>query len=196
MNIKDLKNKQIYELTSSLLKDYGHLLEKEDIEQINLATNNDLQLEEKEKILLPIVKKVWDKELESGNYVVISWNKAAKPPKRDDIVFATLSTKDNIVSFCDACDGIEYEISFDALIGALECDAATLIEDASKEGDYTIGRINDKVINSYNGATRLITPKQLLDSSHNTYKSKHNELILNSHLIKVVGSYTREKNYK
>ena len=191
MDIHTLRKKQIYELTSSLIKDYKDILDEEDLSIITSCMNDDISFENKSEALLPIVRKVWDKELESGEYVLVSWNKNTTPPDRSMITFATLSKRDNVVSFCESNDGIEYNITFDSIIGALEKDAATLIEDEEKKNDFTIGIIGGKAINSYNGATKLITPKQLLDSSQNDYKSKHNEIILDSKLIKEVGSFSK-----
>ena len=193
MNIIELREKQIYDVAKSLLNDYGHLLSGEDVEKINLISDDKDDIKEREKLLTPIVKKIWDEELKSGNYIVVSWNKRVNAPSRNNVTFATLSTRDDVISFCDSDVGIEYEISYDALFGALPKDGATIIEDISRKGPYTIGELGDKVINSYNGATRLITPKQLLDTSQNTYMSKHNELILNSKMIKEIGPYKKGK---
>lgn len=191
MDINSIRKKQVYELTQSLLKDYKDILDQDDLSIINSCINGNMSFDNQNELLLPIVRKVWDKELESGEYVFVSWNKNVTAPNRSLITFATLSKRDNIVSFCNASDGIEYEVTFDSIVGALEKDAATLIEDESRKNDFTIGIIDGKAINSYNGATKLITPKQLLDSSQNDYKSKHNEIILDSKLIKEVGSFSK-----
>ena len=42
---------------------------------------------------------------------------------------------------------------------------------------------NDKVVNSYNLATPIITPKQATSESENTYQSKHNEIILDARYV-------------
>ena len=187
MNIIELREKQIYDVAKSLLNDYGHLLSREDVEKINLVSDSNDDIKEREKLLAPIVEKIWDEELKSGNYIVVSWNKRVNAPSRNNVTFATLSTRDNVISFCDSDVGIEYEISYDALFGALPKDGATIIEDISRKGPYTIGELGDKVINSYNGATKLITPKQLLDTSQN------DKLILNSKMIKEIGPYKKGK---
>lgn len=195
MSIMKLKLHQITELCDTLIKYYRNLLDDNDLNNIcytiqHLATENLKIIEE---LLSPIVKKVWDFELNSGNYIIVSWNKYASRQKSWPLVFATLSEKNNIVSFCGMTYGIEYAISYDAIIGALPKDGATLIEDASKKNIYTIGVIDDKVINSYNGATKLITPKQLVRETENNYPSKHNELILNVNLIKEIGVFELEE---
>lgn len=189
MNIKDLRQKQVLELCKSLLEDYQQCLTDLEKEQIRALLNTDESLINSEDILLPIVEKVWNLELKSGNYVVISWNKYAASKPEGIVTFATLCQKDNIVPFCDMTTGIQYEIGYHSLVGALFKDGATLIEDLEKQNDYTIGIIGDKVINSYNGATKLITPKQLLNQNNNQYRSKHNELILNTEYIKPIGIY-------
>ena len=184
LNIENLRKKQMLEFCRSALNDYNNLFGNEEINLINSFLQNK---EEDTNKLLSISKKIWDYELASGKYKVVSWNKYAHVKENQDIIFATLCTIDNMVSFCDMQEGIEYEINFESLIGALNKDGATLIEDISKQNKYTIGIINNKVINSYNGATKIITPKQLLNSDDNNYKSKHNELILNAQLIKKIG---------
>ena len=192
MNIEDLRKKQILEFCKSVLNDYKHLLAEGEINLIHTFIENDLAK------LLSISKKIWDEELACGKYRVISWNKYAQVKENQDIIFATLCTQDNLVSFCNMEEGVEYEITFESLIGALNKDGATLIEDITKQNKYTIAIINEKAINSYNGATKLITPKQLLDSTDNDYKSKHNELILNAQLVKKIGfvdlANLKEKN--
>ena len=39
---------------------------------------------------------------------------------------------------------------------------------------------DERVVNSYNLSTPIITPKQTIDSKNNNYKSKHNEIILDA----------------
>lgn len=191
------KKKQIIELLYSLIHDYKNCLAKEDYEVIDNIQKNieNITIEEIETKLLPTVGKVWDYDLKNHNFKIISWNKGVIPPNRESIVFATLSEATNLKSFCDSTEGIEYEISFKALIGACPKDGATLIENESKINDYTIAKIGNKVINSYNGATKYITPKQLLSCQDNNYKSKHNELILDSRYIKEIGYVNIEKSF-
>lgn len=190
MKIQNLREKQIIDLAKTCLEIYLSYLTKEDIaiiyDVINNLKDNYTDLENK---LKPIVQKIWDIELASGNYVIVSWQKYANKKENQPITFATISKKEQIVSFCNLTEGTMYEISYDALIGALPKDAATLIED--KENDYTIGKIGSKAINSYNGATKLITPYQLVQlDANNDYKSKHNELILKTDLIKEIGPFS------
>ena len=71
MNIIELREKQIYDVAKSLLNDYGHLLSGEDVEKINLISDDKDDIKEREKLLTPIVKKIWDEELKSGNYIVV-----------------------------------------------------------------------------------------------------------------------------
>lgn len=194
--MNNLRKIQIIELLYSLIHDYKDCLSKKEYEIIDYIQKNleNLTIEEIEAKLLPTVGNIWDYDLKNHNYKIISWNKNVSPPNRQSIVFATLSKDNNLVSFCDSTEGIEYEISFKALIGACPKDGATLIENDNKINDYTIAKINDKVINSYNGATKLITPRQLLSYQDNNYKSKHNELILDSKYIKALGYINIEKN--
>lgn len=172
------------------MNDYTEILSKEEQETIK-KTLKELLLngydEKFEAAILKILEKVWTIELESGEYFIISWNKYFNPKENGPITFATLSTKEFLSSFCNMQEGILYKITWDSIIAACPKDGATLIEEEDKESEYTIGRIGDKVINSYNKATRLITPKQLLNSEHNNYPSKHNELILSTEHIKAIG---------
>ncbi len=103
------------------------------------------------------------------------------------MIFATLSTSSNIIPFCDALDGIEYEISYDAILGACPKDDATI--PVSKVDEYTIAVINNQAYSSYNEATRLITPKQLIRLSDNNYYTCYNELILDATKVKPLGTF-------
>ena len=188
MKIKELREKQLLELCISLLDDYVDYLNLEEIKDIRTILENikctKINIKEMQIPLLPIVNKIWDIELKSGKYKVISWNKYANNPPEKIITFATLSRQEEIISFCNMKKGIEYEISSKSIIAALPKDGATLIEDISKKSEYTVAVIDDKVINSYNGATKLITPKRLIKRKIIEYPSKHNELILDSRYIK------------
>ncbi len=188
-----MRERQIYELINSLIKDYAFLLSEEDRTTIDECLDEDGPYNKKSTLLEPIVAKIWDHELQSDQYAIISWNKNVNGPNRSLVTFATISQRDDLITFCDAQEGLEYAITYDSILGALAKDAATVIEDISRKNEFTIATINDKVINSYNGATRLITPKQLLDSSNNDYRSKHNELILDSKKICEIGQIKRSK---
>ena len=191
MGIITLKYEQILETAKTLVAEYLDLLEKEELILIQYIISNlmSLSLEELNVLLLPIIEKIWKKELSMDTYLVISWNKYRESKLKKMITFATLCEKNNIISFCDSTNGILYKITFQALLGAHWKDGATIIEDKSRICHYTIGSIGDKVINSYNGATKIITPKQLVKSRKIEYKSKHNELILDSRYIQEIGNY-------
>ena len=183
MEIKQLRQKQILEFCKSCLKDYLNYLTVDEISFIRNILNSQIFDKTQTDELLNIAEKIWDNELATDKYVVISWSKFAEQKRKKFVTFATLSRKEDIISFCNSNLGIEYSITFKALIGALNKDGATLIEDLNKKNDYTLAIIDNKVINSYNGATKLITPIQLLDQSDNDYHSKHNELILDTRYI-------------
>ncbi len=189
MNIELLRKKQRLEFCKTCLNYYSMYLTSDEITFINKIINEDLYSKEIEDKLLIIAEKIWNQELSTGKYKVISWSKFSAQKRKKFITFATLSRVDDINTFCNSTLGIEYEITYKAIIGALNKDGATIIEDKNKVNDFTLAIINDKAINSYNGATRLITPIQLLDKSCNTYKSKHNELILDSSLIKEIKEF-------
>ncbi len=175
----------------SCLNNYLHYLNEEEINFIKKTIqNNTFNLEGVNKLAL-IAEKIWNNELASGEYLVVSWSKYAGQKRKNFITFATLNLKDDITSFCDSEFGIEYAISYKALIGALNKDGATLIEDESHQNDYTLAVLNGKAINSYNGATKIITPLQLLDQTDNNYPSKHNELILDSRYIREIKEYIK-----
>lgn len=189
MNIENLRKKQILEFCKSCLDNYVKYLTPDEINLINdIISNNVFSKDIQEKLLI-IAEKIWNNELLSGKYKVISWSKFATQKRKNFITFATLSKIDEIDTFCGSDFGIEYSITYKSIIGALNKDGATLIEDINKQNDFTLAIINDKAINSYNGATKFITPIQLLDKSDNTYRSKHNELILDSTLIKEIGEF-------
>ncbi len=197
MKILEIRKNQILELCKYLRNEYDYILTNSELEEIIKIYDNlekidiiDFNLiNMSTTFLLPIVQRVWEEELNSNEYIVISWNKHANKIQQSPVTFATLSRKNNIISFCGLTEGTEYEINFSSLIGCLNKDGATLIEDESKRNEFTIASIGNKVINSYNGATKLITPKQLLEQTNNDYHTNYNELILDSALIKEIGPY-------
>lgn len=189
MSIEELRRRQLFDLLRSLVSDYGYLLSNEDLKFIAEIKNNGIK-DNLEKLEF-LVSKIWQNELESGNYRVISWNKTVFGSDRDSLIFATLSTSYNIIPFCDAIDGIEYDISYDAILGACPKDGATI--PVSKVDEYTIAVINNQAYSSYNGATRLITPKQLVRLSDNNYHTCYNELILDATKVKPLGAFYRRK---
>jgi len=202
MVILEKRRNQILELCHYLTKEYNYILTNRELQVVEKITNFmrkiniiDINLINTiTDILLPIVERVWEEELKNNTYIVVSWNKYSTDLPYTPITFATLSKKDKVVSFCELKEGTEYEIQYSSIIGCLNKDGATLIEDKTKENEYTIAKINDKVINSYNGATKLITPKQLVSTIGNKYKTNYNELILYSDLIKKIGPYKMEEN--
>lgn len=167
-------------------------------EQINRMKNGNYILEDISSALLcedylkPLIFKCWDFENKNGCQY-ISWFKNDFLRDMPPVVSATFSSG-NEDSFCNSRYGINYEVFIDGFLGACNKDAATLIEDSSRNSIYTIGKIaDDKVINSYNLATPIITPHQVFDKSSNDYKSKHNEIILDSRFIKPVSvTYTND----
>lgn len=196
MKLLEIRKNQLLELCQYLINEYYEYLNEDELKEVNKIyqwlLNFELDKMPHESLcntLIPIIRKIWEFELSSGEYVVVSWNKYAGEQKKKSITFATLSKRDDIVSFCDLKEGMEYVIKYDSIIGALYKDAATLIEDESKENDYTIAMVDGKVINSYNGATKLITPKQLVAKRENEYYTNYNELILDSSKIIEIGKF-------
>jgi len=194
--VEKIRKQQILDLVKCLLVEYFSLLTEEEVAIVKsfYASIDDSNfIINAQNYLLPIVRKVWDVELKSGNYVVISWNKFPDRKRVHDLLFATLSLKDDIINFCGITTGVQYEINYDSIIGALYKDGATLIEDASKSSEFTIAVLGDKVVNSYNCATKFITPKQLIGERDISYPSKHNELILDAKLVKEIGDISLDQ---
>ena len=69
-------------------------------------------------------------------------------------------------------------------------DSTTMIQILRKEG--FILNPNDKVVNSYNLDTKIITPMQLVRGCNSGYKSNHNELVLDSSKIIEIGIYEKK----
>ena len=133
-------------------------------------------------LLKPYIFRCWDYEVNNG-FKFVSWFKNDKLGNVPPIVSTTFSNNFE-ETFCEARYGISYEVTLKGFLGACNKDAATLVEDISRLSFYTIGRTkDDKVVNSYNLATPIITPIQVFDKSDNNYKSKHNEIILDSRYI-------------
>ncbi|MEG1015826.1 MAG: hypothetical protein RR984_01555 [Bacilli bacterium] len=173
------------DLEIKLLEEANQLLNI-GIEQVRSEIKIDIlklkKLFELEIKLKPFCYRCWQMESVNGfNY--ISWFKEDKLKQNPAITSATFFSGLNS-TFCNSRYGIKYDITIEAFLGACEKDAATLIEEEDRHNLYTIAKtIDGKVINSYNLATTLITPKQVFCSSYNTYLSKHNEIILDSRYI-------------
>lgn len=188
MKIDVLRKRQLFDLLDSLVNDYRYLLSNDDLKLISDISN--FGIDNYRSKLEVVVERVWQSELDSSQYKVISWNKTVEGPDRDKMIFATLSYKDDIIPFCDATDGIEYEIMYDAIYGASPRDGATI--PVSSVDDYTIAVIDGQAFSSYNGATRLITPKQLVRLDDSNYHTVYNELILDASKVKKVSNYHRK----
>ena len=61
-----------------------------------------------------------------------------------------------------------------------------------KDTYSTIYEYDDKVVNSYNLDTKIITPMQLVRGCNSGYKSNHNELVLDSSKIIEIGIYEKK----
>ena len=165
----------------NLLDNVHEMLKNKIIEQN--STNNINELLKFEELLKPYAFRTWEYSYKNG-YQYISWFKNDKIGDIQQVISATFSN-DVKNTFCDSRYGISYEVEMEGFLGACNKDAATLLEENTKLSIYTIGKTSDgKVINSYNLATPIITPVQTLDNSLNNYKSKHNEIILDSRYVK------------
>ncbi|MEG2621168.1 MAG: hypothetical protein RSA10_03700, partial [Bacilli bacterium] len=172
------KEKQVLKESSKLFDAEFHKIGKErKIDIIGLEKLLELEIK-----LKPLCYRSWQQENTNG-FDYISWFKTDKLGNTPPIISVTFLNDLNL-RFCNSRYGIKYDITIDSFLGACEKDAATVIEDSSKTSLYTIGKtINDKLVNSYNLATPLITPIQVFDNSNNHYLSKHNEIILDSRYI-------------
>lgn len=194
-----------------MINDYTELYSTEEInlfstiqwkinDQLNKILSNNYNYEELSIILeyeinlKPYAFRCWNFEFENGCQY-ISWFKSDELKKMPLVISSTFS--DNVNDpFCDSRYGISYRVSEEGFLGACNKDAATLIEDSTKASIYTLGKTSDgRLINSYNLATPIITPIQVFGKSSNDFKSKYNEIILDSRYIypiKVV--YTNEND--
>jgi len=99
--VEKIRKQQILDLVKCLLVEYFSLLTEEEVAIVKsfYASIDDSNfIINSQNYLLPIVRKVWDVELKSGNYVVISWNKFPDRKRVHDLLFATLSLKDDIIN--------------------------------------------------------------------------------------------------
>lgn len=177
--INKLRKKIVDGITSALV-DYSFLYTEDELKKLisfrtDLEKNNNLEsLSDIEDTIKPLIFRTWDYENKKGNNF-IHWLKQDKFNKNKKVISSTFGNTD---SFCDSVIGIKYEVNLDAFIGACEKDAATLVESIDKKSVYTIAELPNNVVNSYNLATSIITPKQIFNYNENDYMSKHNEIIL------------------
>ena len=159
----------------SLVVDYGFLFTSEELAMLKDYEVLSDNISKAEEELKPYVFRSWEYEKNNGNYF-ISWLKDDNVSLNKTVISSTFG---NVDSFCESVVGVAYDVNYEAFIGACEKDAATVVEDASKKSIYTIKELdNNRIVNSYNLATPIITPKQATSCSDNTYLSKHNEIIL------------------
>ena len=177
-----LANK-IFQGIDSMINDYGFLFDKKEIDLFNSYKNilfSNVSHENITKIENELKKyafRTWKYEFENGNKY-ISWLKDNIYNLKNPVIFSTFG---DVESFCKSVIGIEYDVNFDAFIGACEKDAATMVEGSDRKSIYTIMELdNNRVVNSYNLATPIITPKQATSFTDNTYQSKHNEILLDA----------------
>lgn len=181
---------------ANILENYSFLFTEEEIKKLMnsagiLSNTKNESVERKisivgvvEESLKPYAFRCFAYEKEHGGSF-ISWLKDDNLKEDLTIVSSTFSS-DNDITFCDSKVGIKYDVPIDGFIAACEKDAATLVETSDRKSIYTVGEIGNKVINSYNFATPIITPGQVFDSSNNSYMSKHNEMILDAKSIRPV----------
>ena len=183
--------KNILEGVESILFDY-HFLFNEDELKIIVDTRKELEYEDDIERISNIENKLkeyafrtWQYEVEQGNSF-IAWLKDGNIRANKEVVSATFGTTE--YPFCGSELGIKYKVDMNAFIAACPKDAATVIESSDKKSAFTIEELpNDRVINSYNFATPIMTPKQVLDQSNNDYKTKYNEIILDGRYAKPIG---------
>lgn len=205
--IEQANHKKITELLEiikdgivSSLTDYSFLYNEQeqsilikaldDIKKVfTIIKDGNISLEELQKvfgyeeILKPLIFKSWEFESSRGAEFIY-WFKTDNYKSFENAISTTFSN-DFTDSFCGANYGIAFDITIDGFLGACNEDAATMMQDEKFLSIYTIGKTNDhQVINSYNLATPIITPKQVFDKKDNTYHSKHNEIILDARFIK------------
>lgn len=178
---------------------YNHLYNEEELhilkENLKLCDNAIKDLENIDTIdhskiysillleteLKELIFRTWQEESRNGfNY--ISWLKEDRFNHKKEYISATFSN-DNLHTFCDSRVGIKYDVPIDGFLAACEKDAGSVLEYPHRKSIYTVGLFNNKIINSYNLATPIITPIQVFDKSNNKYESKHNEIILDSRYV-------------
>ena len=174
---------KILEAIKSMIKDYRFLYNVEELALLNKmlswisSTQNIEVINTIEEQLKSLVFKTWEYEEKQGNNY-IHWLKNNKINSNNPIISTTFG---NVDSFCNSVIGIKYTTDIRGFIAACKKDAAVVIESKNNKSMYTIKILEDeRVVNSYNLSTPIITPKQTIDSKNNNYKSKHNEIILDA----------------
>lgn len=205
-NLENINAKQLSLLVNKLnlgvlsaIEDYSHLFNYEEMgllldshhffneTLIKLNDNwplDDLSVQKIsliEQDLKKLIFRCWNQEFQNG-YNYVSWFKRDIVTNQPEIVSATF-TNDYNNTFCNSRYGIKYAITVESFLGACEKDAATILQKAKNGSIYSVGKISEDIyINSYNLATPIITPCQLMNKISN-YQSNYNEIILDSRYI-------------
>ena len=179
---------------TSILENYSFLFSDEELKKL-IDSNNTLTNIQNESLERQItIVSLIEEELKEYAYRCFSYEKDSSfiswlkdDNLKDDLtVISSTFSNTTDTTFCDSKVGIKYDVPIEGFIAACEKDAATLVETSDRRSIYTVGEIGNKVINSYNFATPIITPKQVFDSSNNDYMSKHNEIILDAKSIRPI----------
>lgn len=162
VDYKDLySNGELALLTSikTIMKNQLNQLEEGTIdeEEINMVLSF-------EQVLKPFIFRTWNYEERKGAKY-IAWQNSDYINEKKQIVLATFSKENQSVN--QANYGIQYHVTLNGFLGANDKDVATLIEKHARASIYTIGTTtNGKVINSYNFATTLMTPRNIEKSDY------------------------------
>ena len=180
---RDDELKYLQEIQSKIYDILSHIQNHNDYDEIMNKIKEGLALE---SILKAYIFRCWEHEINEGARL-ISWFKSDKIGKMPIFISCTLLPGDvkEYNTFCQSRYGIAYDLCLEGFLGACSKDAATILVNESLKNIFSIGESEtSQIVNSYNLATPVMTPKMILSDDNNDYPSKHNEIILDSRFVK------------
>ena len=182
----------------SMIHDYAFLYSDEELsllrnmlEIVNSSQNLDT-INLVEKKLKGLSFRTWEYEEKQGSSFT-HWLKSDNLNNKNTVISSTFG---DVEPFCNSVVGIRYKTNMDGFLGAREKDAGVVVEESHCQSMYTIKVLDDgKVVNSYNLGTTIMTPKIVMDTHNNDYKSRHNEIILDASIAVPVEVVCNDKRY-
>lgn len=143
----------------SLINDYSNLFSEEELRQIKIAITTGKNLPE--ELLLLFAKRTWDYVINDSSYYFVSWLKEDVYNQDKKLIHMTFFKENDVKNFCDMKYGIRFKVDYEGMLCALNHDAAVVI--VKYPYQKVLAYDGDNYICSINKASRIVTPKQVLN---------------------------------